>query len=123
MDLVRDVVMLEQPGQYPARAEGIGLEGNEDEDGRRERVSRLLEVYVELGDQGSRKIHDYQVLCASLAGSGARIHRSFGGEGRQAGSESVVVGGKALNALLRGSRELLAGERTGGSQTRRVSKK
>lgn len=66
MDLVRDVVMLEQPGQYPARTEGIGLERNEDEDGRRERVSRLLEVYVELGDQGSRKIHDYyQVLCAS----------------------------------------------------------
>jgi hypothetical protein len=30
LDFVRDVVMFEKPGEDPARAEGIGLEGHED---------------------------------------------------------------------------------------------
>jgi len=47
LDLVRDVVMLEETGQNAAGAERIGLECHEDQDRRRERMSRVLEMGVE----------------------------------------------------------------------------
>jgi hypothetical protein len=39
--------MLEQAGENAARTERIRLEGDEDQDGGRKRVSRVLEVEVE----------------------------------------------------------------------------
>lgn len=46
MDLVGDIVVLQQAGQDSTCAEGVGFEGDEDENGRGQRVSRVLEVGV-----------------------------------------------------------------------------
>lgn len=54
LDLVWDVVVLQESREDPAAAEGIGLEGDEDEDGRRERVACALQVQVQLRDEGTR---------------------------------------------------------------------
>lgn len=51
LDLVWDVVVLQESREDPAAAEGVGLEGDEDEDGRRERVACALQVQVQLRDK------------------------------------------------------------------------
>lgn len=54
LDLVRDVVVLQESCKDSAAAEGVGLEGDEDENGRRERVACALQVQVQLRDEGTR---------------------------------------------------------------------
>lgn len=54
LDLVRDVVVLQESRQDSAAAEGVGLECDEDENGRRERVACALQVQVQLRDEGTR---------------------------------------------------------------------
>ena len=49
--------MLEEAREDSAGAEGVGFEGDQDEDGRRERVAGSLEVGIELGDERAREIH------------------------------------------------------------------
>jgi hypothetical protein len=57
LDLVRDIVMLEEASQDATGAEGVGFEGDEDEDGWRQGMAGLLEVGVEFRDEGAREIH------------------------------------------------------------------
>lgn len=64
VNLVRDIVMFEKPGQDAAGAEGVRFEGNEDENGRGERMSRRLEVSVEFRDQRALQIHVDEYLHA-----------------------------------------------------------
>ena len=49
--------MLEETGQDAAGAERVGLEGDEDQDGRGERVPRVEEVEVGLGDERAWEVH------------------------------------------------------------------
>jgi len=46
LDFVRDVVAFEEVGKDSAAAEGVGLEGHEDQDGWGERMAGSLEVEV-----------------------------------------------------------------------------
>lgn len=51
LDLVWDVVVLQESRKDPAAAEGVGLEGDEDENGRREWMACALQVQVQLRDE------------------------------------------------------------------------
>ena len=53
-----DIVAFEQSGEDTAGAEGVRLEGDEDEDWRGERVVVDGEVFVEFGDQAAGEVHD-----------------------------------------------------------------
>ncbi len=52
-----DIVAFEEGGENAAGAEGVGLEGNEDEDGGREGVVIDSEVFVEFGNQAAWEVH------------------------------------------------------------------
>lgn len=49
--------MLEKPREDAAGTEGVRLERDEDEDGRRKGVSRVLQMRIQLRDEGAREIH------------------------------------------------------------------
>lgn len=54
---MRDVVSLQEVCEDPAAAQRVWVEGDEDEDGRREGVGCALEVGVEVGDERAGEIH------------------------------------------------------------------
>ena len=65
------IVAFEESCQNPTSAESIRLQCNQDQDGRRQRVSVPYEMLVEVGNQTSWEVHD-----AMLSNCGSGSHRA-----------------------------------------------